>query len=78
MQDQTKEDHDCPVDSRVADHAVATHHASFNTLVLFSVTTTSAHFVTTVSPHPIAMLTVFVLSLVVNCWRGPTSTVAHT
>ena len=33
------------------DHAVATHHASFNTLVLFSVTTTSAHFVTTVSPH---------------------------
>ena len=25
--------------------------ASFNTLVLFSVTTTSAHFVTTVSPH---------------------------
>ncbi|KAH8061226.1 hypothetical protein JL721_8887 [Aureococcus anophagefferens] len=34
-----------------ADHAVATHPASFNTLVLFCVTTTSAHFVTTVSPH---------------------------
>ena len=33
------------------DHAVATFPASFNTLVLFSVTTTSAHFVTTVSPH---------------------------
>ena len=33
------------------DHAVATYPASFNTLVLFSVTTTSAHFVTTVSPH---------------------------
>lgn len=33
------------------DHAVATYPASFNTLVLFSVTTRSAHFVTTVSPH---------------------------
>ena len=33
------------------DHGVATYPASFNTLVLFSVTTTSAHFVTTVSPH---------------------------
>lgn len=33
------------------DHAVATYPASFNTLVLFGVTTTSAHFVTTVSPH---------------------------
>lgn len=33
------------------DHAVATYPASFNTLVLFSVTTKSAHFVTTVSPH---------------------------
>lgn len=32
-------------------HAVATYPASFNTLVLFSVTTTSAHFVTTVSPN---------------------------
>lgn len=31
-------------------HAVATYPASFNTLVLFSVTTRSAHFVTTVSP----------------------------
>ena len=31
-------------------HSVATHPASFNTLCLFSVTTTSAHFVTTVSP----------------------------
>ena len=33
------------------DHAVATYPASFNTLALFSVTTKSAHFVTTVSPH---------------------------
>jgi hypothetical protein len=33
------------------DHAVATYPASFNSLVLFIVTTTSAHFVTTVSPH---------------------------
>jgi len=33
------------------DHAIATYPASFNTLVLFSVTTRSAHFVTTVSPH---------------------------
>lgn len=33
------------------DHAVATYPASFNTLVLFVVTTKSAHFVTTVSPH---------------------------
>lgn len=33
------------------DHAVATYPASFNTLVLFSVTPTSAHFVTTVSPQ---------------------------
>jgi len=33
------------------DHAVATFPASFNTLVLFSVTTRSAHFVTTVSPN---------------------------
>ena len=33
------------------DHAVATYPASFNTLVLFSVTTRSAHFVTTVSPQ---------------------------
>jgi hypothetical protein len=32
-------------------HAVATYPASFNTLVLFSVTPSSAHFVTTVSPH---------------------------
>lgn len=32
-------------------HAKATFHASFNTLVLFSVSTTSSHFVTTVSPH---------------------------
>jgi len=32
------------------DHAVATYPASFNTLVLFSVTPRSAHFVTTVSP----------------------------
>ena len=31
-------------------HAAATFPASFNTLVLFSVTTRSAHFVTTVSP----------------------------
>ena len=33
------------------DHAVATYPASFNTLVLFSVTPRSAHFVTTVSPR---------------------------
>lgn len=33
------------------DHAVATYPASFNTLALFSVTTRSAHFVTTVSPQ---------------------------
>ena len=33
------------------DHGVATYPASFNTLSLFSVTTRSAHFVTTVSPH---------------------------
>ena len=33
------------------DHATATLPASFNTLVLFSVTTKSSHFVTTVSPH---------------------------
>jgi hypothetical protein len=33
------------------DHAIATYPASFNTLVLFSVTTRSAHFVTTVSPY---------------------------
>ena len=33
------------------DHAEATYPASFNQLCLFSVTTTSAHFVTTVSPH---------------------------
>lgn len=32
-------------------HSKATYHASYNTLVLFTVTTTSAHFVTTVSPH---------------------------
>ena len=32
-------------------HAKATQHASFNTLVLFSATTRSSHFVTTVSPH---------------------------
>lgn len=32
-------------------HAVATYPASFNTLVLFSVSTKSSHFVTTVSPH---------------------------
>jgi len=33
------------------DHDTATYPASFNTLVLFSVTPRSAHFVTTVSPH---------------------------
>mmetsp|Transcript_30459 Transcript_30459/g.50448 ORF Transcript_30459/g.50448 Transcript_30459/m.50448 type:complete len:334 (+) Transcript_30459:102-1103(+) len=32
-------------------HIAATFPASFNTLVLFGVTTFSAHFVTTVSPH---------------------------
>jgi hypothetical protein len=32
-------------------HNNATYPASFNTLVLFGVATTSAHFVTTVSPH---------------------------
>ena len=32
-------------------HAKATIHASFNSLVLFSVTPKSSHFVTTVSPH---------------------------
>ena len=32
-------------------HHVATHPASFNTLVLFRVTTSSSHFVTTVSPQ---------------------------
>ena len=32
-------------------HAKATIHASFNSLVLFSVNTKSSHFVTTVSPH---------------------------
>jgi len=32
-------------------HSKATFPASFNSLVLFRVTTTSAHFVTTVSPH---------------------------
>ena len=34
-----------------AEHAVATYPASFNSLVLFSVTTKSAHFVTTVAPQ---------------------------
>jgi len=33
------------------DHAKATFPSTFNQLCLFSVTTTSAHFVTTVSPH---------------------------
>merc|ERR1712224_808711 len=32
-------------------HHVATHPASFNTLVLFRVTTSSSHFVTAVSPR---------------------------